>query len=44
MQECNCFSYPYTRRSNKNVTDDKSDQVDNIKDEAVDRKHSFHER
>ena len=44
MQECNSFSYTNTRRSNKNVIDDKSDQVDNNKDEAVDRKHSFHER
>ena len=42
MQECNCF-YPKTRRSNKNVIDDKSYQVDNNKDEAVDRKQSFHE-
>ena len=44
MQECNCFSYSNKRRSKKNVIDDKSDQVDNNKDEAVDRKRSFHER
>ena len=44
MQECNSFSYTNTRRSNKNVIVDKSDQVDYNKDEAVDRKHNFHER